>query len=294
MYFFRFIILVLFTNSLLFSLETQEEKNIPAIVSISWLKKELSNPNLVIIDVREAKKFKQGHIKNSINLPTFEYLFDKSDTLLLPKLSFLKKTFSEAGIDDDSIVVVYGNNQPIWAARFYWISKVLGHQKVALLKTGYGKEIETKLPISTKIYKPKKTNFIPIVDNTILKTKLDVILALNKDTIIDGRPPEFYNGLKSHAKRFGHIPSALNYPGSENYLEVNGSTKVKHIDKLKKLYEKLPKDKPIILYCEDGADAALNFLVLQQLGYKTSVYDGSWLEWGNDLHLPIEVKSVRK
>jgi thiosulfate/3-mercaptopyruvate sulfurtransferase len=106
--------------------------------------------------------------------------------------------------------------------------------------------------------------------------------------IIDGRPYSFYIGEKSHAKRYGHIPTALNYPGSANYVMTKDGSAMKTFDKLKKLYKDLPKQKEIILYCEDGADAALNFLVLQQLGYKVSVYDGSWLEWGNNEKLPIE------
>ena len=54
------------------------------------------------------------------------------------------------------------------------------------------------------------------------------------------------------------------------------------------IYKDLDHKKHIILYCEDGADAAMNFLVLKKLGYNASVYDGSWLEWGNDKNLPIE------
>jgi thiosulfate/3-mercaptopyruvate sulfurtransferase len=262
-----------------------QEDSMPPVISLKWMQKHIDNPNLVLIDVRTTEEFKHGHLKNAINLPTFKYLFDEDYNI--PRLTFLKNTFSNAGIDNNSLVVVYGNNELIWAARFYWICKVLGHEKVGLLEIGYTDTLKKVLLVTTKIYKPKKTNFIPTVNNKILKTKLDVLLALNKEIIIDGRGEDFYNGLKSHAKRFGHIPTAINSPGSLNYIKTKTSSKMKTFSQLRELYKDLPKDKKIILYCEDGADAALNFLVLQQLGYNTAVYDGSWLEWGNDFKLPI-------
>ncbi|NPA73808.1 MAG: hypothetical protein GXO12_03780, partial [Epsilonproteobacteria bacterium] len=185
---------------------------IPAIVSVEWLKSHWNNPHLVIIDVRKESDYKKGHIKHAVNLPTFKYLFDKN--YFIPKLSFLKDTFSKAGIDDKSLVVVYGNDEPIWAARFYWISKVLGHEKVGLLKVSYGNWKKGEIPVSKDIYVPKKSNFVPTVNNSIIQSKFSVLMSLGKKIIIDGRGRDFYMGLKSHAKRYGHIPTALNYPGS--------------------------------------------------------------------------------
>ncbi len=272
--------------SLFFSLTIiANDKVMPSIVSVKWLKSHIDDPRLVIIDVRKKSTFVKGHIRHAVNLPVFKYLFDKN--LYLPKLSFLKKVFSDAGIDDKSLVVVYGNDEPIWAARFYWISKVLGHDKVGLLKVSYGNWKKGELPTSKSIYTPMKTNFIPMVDNSILQTKLSVYMSLGKKIIIDGRGKEFFEGIKSHAKRFGHIPTAVNYPGSLCYDKNDSGSVIKNLKELEKLYKDLPKNKDIILYCEDGADAAMNFLVLQKLGYKVSVYDGSWLEWGNDTSLPI-------
>ncbi len=259
---------------------------VPSIVPITWLQAHYNDKNLVIIDVRKESAFKKLHLKDAVNMPTFKDLFDTLNQYKLPSLNQLREEFSNAGIDESSEVVVYGNNELIWAARLYWISQVLGHNDVGLLTVGFGNWKKGTLPVSTKIYHPKKTNFIPQVDNTKLETKLSTYMAIDKDIILDGRPSEYYKGFKSHAKRYGHIPSALNYPGSQNY-DLNGSG-IKSIKQLKKLYAKLPKDRKIILYCEDGADAALNYLVLQELGYKASVYDGSWLEWGNDFHLPVE------
>ncbi len=63
---------------------------------------------------------------------------------------------------------------------------------------------------------------------------------------------------------------------------------MKEWSELKNIYKDIPKDKDIILYCDGGAEAALNYIVLQELGFKASVYDGSWLEWGNDPSVPIE------
>lgn len=269
-----------------FGVVVHADTKMPNIVSVAWLKAHYSDKNLVIVDVRKEDVFKKQHLKHAVNMPTFKDLFDTSNQYKLPSLDKLKEEFSKAGIDDNSEVLVYGNNELIWAARLYWISQVLGHDDVGLLAVGFGNWKKGTLLTSTKIYHPKRTDFIPRVDNTKLETKLSTYMAIDKDVIIDGRPAEFYKGLKSHAKRYGHIPSALNYPGSQNY-NLNGSG-MKNIKKLEKIYAKLPKDKKIILYCEDGADAALNYLILQKLGYKASVYDGSWLEWGNDSHLPME------
>jgi thiosulfate/3-mercaptopyruvate sulfurtransferase len=62
---------------------------------------------------------------------------------------------------------------------------------------------------------------------------------------------------------------------------------MKEFDELAKIYKNIPKDKEIILYCQGGAESALNYIVLKELGYKASIYDGSWKEWGNDANVPI-------
>jgi len=270
------------------SLVYAQTSKIPVIVPVKWLSVNYNNPKLVIIDVRKSKVFKKGHLKHAVNMPVFKDLFDTKNHYVLPKLDFLKELFSNAGIDKDSLIVVYGNDEPIWGARFYWISEVLGHDKVGLLKVGYGNWKKGTLPITTAIYKPKRKDFIPRVDNSKIQTELSTLMAIGKDTIIDGRPLPYYNGKKSHAKRFGHIPKSINSPGSNNYIITSSGSSIKSFKELKQVYKNLPKNKKVILYCEDGADAALNFLVLQKLGYKASVYDGSWLEWGNNENLPIE------
>jgi len=288
MIFLRLFILFSLLSFSLLGAELHNKNSMPSIVSIKWLQSHYKNPNLVIIDVRKSDIFAQGHLKHAVNMPVFRDLFDLKNNYKMPKLNFLKQLFSRAGIDKDSLIVVYGNDQLIWAARFYWLSQVLGHKEVGLLKRGYGGWKKGELPVTTAIYTPKLKDFIPRVDNTKIETKLDVLVSIGKKVIIDGRGVKFYDGEKSHAKRFGHIPTALNYPGSQNYhTRKDGRSVMKDISQLKKIYKNLPKDKKIILYCEDGADAALNFLVLQTLGYKASVYDGSWLEWGNDDNLPI-------
>jgi len=268
-------------SSILFASE-----NIPSIVTVEWLKTHYNDPNLVIVDVRDEKEYKKGHLKRAVNMPVFRDLFDKN--LMLPKLDYLANVFSKAGINSDSMILAYGDDQIIWAARLFWVSEVLGHKNVGLLKVGYGNWKDGELPISTKDYKPEPKKFVPSVDNNILETQLSTYISINKNIIIDGRPPEFYKGIKSHAKRYGHIPTALNYPGSRNYKQTKTGSSIKSLDELKSQYKNLPKDKKIILYCEDGADAALNFVVLKELGYKASVYEGSWLEWGNNPSLPIE------
>ena len=132
-----------------------------------------------------------------------------------------------------------------------------------------------------------KKEFIPRVDNTQIETKLSTLLALGKKTIIDGRSKEHYEGKDSIAKRYGHIPTAQNYACTNNFQVSKNGNHMKDFDELAGLYKDLPKEKEIILYCQGGAQSALNYIVLKKLGFKTSIYDGSWKEWGNDKNVPI-------
>jgi len=262
------------------------EKVLPTIVPIDWIKTNLDNPNLVIVDLREKNEYLKGHLKGSVNMPGLQSLFAK-DNWMMPKLDFLKELFSNAGIDKNSMVVAYDNGDFFWAARLYWILEVLGHNNVGLLKYAYGKHLEDNLPISTEITVVKRKEFIPRVDNDQIETKLSTLLSIGKKTIIDGRAKTHYEGKDSIAQRYGHIPTAQNYACTNNFQVSKDGNYMKGFDELEKIYKDLPKDKEIILYCQGGAESALNYIVLKKLGFKSSVYDGSWKEWGNDTNVPI-------
>ena len=286
MKYFKFVLsLILFTNILFAENNNKEKEKIPAVVTIDWIKNNFDNKNLVIVDLRTKDEYEMSHIKNAVNIPGLQSLFD--DKFFMPKLDYLKNIFSEAGIDNKSLVVAYDNGEFIWAARFYWILETLGHTNVAIFKHGYSPWIETQLPMSDKTYKPSRKEFVPRIDNEKIETKLSTYIALGKKTIIDGRKRSHYEGKESLAKRFGHIPTAKSYQCTDNYQVTAKGNEMKDFEELKSLYKDISKDKEIILYCDGGAEAALNYIVLQELGFKVSVYDGSWIEWGNDSVVPI-------
>ncbi len=280
---------ILFSN-FLFSSSNNNEKIVPAVVPISWLKENLNNPKLVLIDLREEEEFQKEHIKNAINISGLKSLFDKN--FVMPKLSFLKELFSNAGIDNESLVVAYDNGDFIWAARLYWILEILGHKNVGILKVSYGKLLKNQFPISSGTHKVARKEFIPRIDNEKIETKLSTLLSIGKKTIIDGRKESHYEGKESIAKRYGHIPTALNYACTQNFQVTDDGSIMKDFDELKKIYKNIPKKKDIILYCDGGAEAALNYIVLKELGYNAAVYDGSWIEWGNDNAVPIDNPSL--
>jgi len=286
---FKFFSLPLFIGFLFFSFSSfleasQNERSVPAIVDVVWLKQHQKNQKLLLLDLREKKDFDAGHIQGAVNIH-FMQLF--GDGFFMPELDVLRKLFSEAGIDSAMHVVAYDDGSFIWSARLYWILETLGHRDVSILNVGYANWDKNALTISKAPSQPRKREFIPRVDNTKLQTKLGTLVSIGKKTIIDGRKHTHYNGKESQAKRYGHIPTAQNFPCTQNYEVTKSGNKMRDLQELKELYKELPIEKDVILYCDGGAEAALNYIVLQELGYKAAVYDGSWLEWGNDEAVPI-------
>ena len=287
----RQLILLVFILSSCPVLASPSVKEIPDVVPVDWVKQHLTDNRLVILDIREYEAYAQGHVEGAVNIPGLANLFDQ-ETWQLPKLDQLQALFSNAGIGRDSLVVAYDNGDFFWAARAYWILEVLGHRNVGILKYAYGRYLENNLPISTKDSIVEPGSFVPQVDNEQIQTKLSTLLAIGEKTIIDGRAQDHYLGKASIAKRFGHIPTAQNFACTNNFQVTDEGARMKDFDDLAGIYEDLPKDKEIILYCQGGAESALNYIVLNKLGYSASVYDGSWKEWGNDPVVPIENPSA--
>jgi thiosulfate/3-mercaptopyruvate sulfurtransferase len=278
---------ILFLSFMIFSFSIANSEKFPLVVSVDWLKQHLNDKDVVVIDVRKEEVYKKGHIKGAVNMPVMKDFFTPK-TLRIPKLSFLKELFSNAGIDANTKVIVYDNGQFCWAARAVWILKVLGHQNASLLEYGWGNYIKEHLPISIKTPKRERKEFIPRLNDELIATKLDVLIAIKKGLpILDGRTKEMYEGKTSIAKRYGHIPTAKLFAGAFNYKITEKGNRLKSFDELEDIYKGLPKNKKIIIYCQDGADAALDDLIMRKFGYNTYIYEGGWIEWANDPNLPI-------
>lgn len=281
----KLILISLFISSSLFGVDTIK-KEMPTIVPTSWLNEHIDDPRVVVVDVRSKIVFRHGHIKDSVNLPVMEKFF--KDDFFMPDIEFLRKTFSKAGIDQDSLVVVYDGGVFVWASRLYWVLEVLGHKNVGILEVGYPNWKDAKLPTQILVTPAPRKEFIPRIDSTKVATKLSTLVSIGKKSIIDGRLKNHYDGRESLSKRFGHIPTAENYRCTNNFEASNIGNKIKDLKVLSKMYKGVPKDKDVIVYCDGGPEAALNYVIMQELGYKVAVYDGSWFEWGNDDNLPID------
>ena len=140
-------------------------------------------------------------------------------------------------------------------------------------------------------YKFKKGNFISRLSKEWLVTKNEVLESINrkKSLTLDARHRDRFNGkVKEPRKdlRSGHIPGSKNIFWG-NLINCKGTLVSKK--KINNLFNKFHiKDKKIITSCGSGITACiLSLSLLHRLKIQTSVYDGSWTEWGQNKKLPI-------
>jgi thiosulfate/3-mercaptopyruvate sulfurtransferase len=253
---------------------------------------------VVIIDARNGKNargnYEAEHLEGALFVDLDTQLADvKPDASNggrhpLPTLKQFSDTLTSLGITPQSHVVVYDDkNGSNAAARFWWMLKSVGHQKIQVLDGGLNAAVAAGFPVSSKTEISLKTAPYPCEKWSWPVTDIsEVDKASSNDQylIIDVRDAERFNGEKEPIDLIaGHIPGAVNVPFSTN-LDDHGfflsPAVLKH--KYLNLFANRDPDK-IIVHCGSGVTACHTILAIAAAGLDVpTLYVGSWSEWSRN------------
>lgn len=269
------------------------------LVTTDWLAANLDNPDVRVIEVSvNPGVFEQGHIPGAVNFRWHTDLVDTVRRDLVAKEKF-EQLLSNAGIDQNTRVVLYGDHNNWFAAWGAWVFEQFGHQQVSLLDGGRKKWELERRPVTSIPASYRRTSYTVQAQRPELRARLgDVLAAVEGQAeadLIDIRSADEYSGrviapqgVQELAVRAGHIPGAVNVPWHKAVNESDGT--FLPADQLRALYAEAGVDgsRPIITYCRIGERSSHTWFLLKNiLGYEVRNYDGSWTEYGNAVGVPI-------
>ena len=268
------------------------------IVDAGWLEQHIDDPDTVLLEVRyhPHRYYTVGHIPGAVQVQRFKDLGDNSGLPLmhLPSRAAFQASLREWGVDDDSTVVLYDDSRTALASRLYYLLELYGFdmEQVKMLEGGTvewtvfnslsqeAPEVEPGDVTLDSRDESLVVEWTDVYDDVVSRRDEDIVL-------LDARPEDHYSGeTVAGAPRSGHIPGAVNIVSLDG---TDGQTQTWHdLQDLEALYDDLPRDKTVYVYCHDGFRMTLAFMQLKALGFEdVRLYDGGWSHWGRALSLPV-------
>lgn len=256
---------------------------------------QLGKNDFILFDASAGSKdrYDEQHLAGAFYLDLNTDLADIKDFAIggrhpLPTLEHFAQLLGKYGVKKDTHVIVYDDkNGANAAARFWWMLRSIGHEKVQVLNGGYIAAKKAGIPITTEV-----PSAIPVDAEQINTWQLpmadleEVAIASNnmQQAIIDVRDANRYAGLTEPIDLIaGHIPNAINIPFTEN-LDANGAFLAPEM--LKEKYSKALADyktENVIVHCGSGVTACHTLLAIDYAGLALpKLYVGSWSEWSRN------------
>ena len=206
------------------------------------------------------------------------------------------------GVTADDHLVLYGDEDNVFAFYAYWLLRYYRHPRVSLLDGGRRAWLATGQCLSAEPpVRPERTYTSPGPDEGIRLTR-DVLLeryvgAPPGTAVVDcRRPGEFAGRTDSvtglpllHSRLTGHVPGAVNVSCTEL---VDDDGRLPAPQELRRAFAErgVEPERDVVVYCDVGGRGALGWFVLHEvLGYpRVRSYDGGWAEYGSLVGAPVQ------
>jgi thiosulfate/3-mercaptopyruvate sulfurtransferase len=271
------------------------------LVDTQWVNDHLNDLKVKIVEVdyNPTTSYLLGHIPGAVLFDWKRELIDSTKREIISK-EILEDLLQRAGVNNDTILVVYGDFKNWFATFAFWILKYYGFQDIRLLNGSRKKWLDEDRPYILDNPSYPRGNYKASDPDKSIRAFMRYIqeaIESQSKILIDVRGKDEFDGITLAPSEYsseygqigGHIPGAINVPWN---LMVNEDGTFKPAEYLKNLYESMniTPEKEVITYCGIGERASYTWFVLKYLlGYpNVKSYDGSWLEWGNTIGNPIE------
>ncbi len=239
----------------------------------------------VLVDVQEADAFEMQHIKGAVNVPLSSIVVNDPVKNMMGTEDIVIDALENAGISNDSSIIIYDDINNMDAARLWFTLKYYGHDNAQVIGGGLKQLIANGAETETGKVMATKGNFeiTEVNDDMIIELK-DIRKLQNEPQenikLIDVRSQEEYDA--------GTIPTSIHF----NYVNNNYvDGEYKKFEDIQILYidNGMTPDDELIMYCKTSIRAAQTYLALYNAGYRNlKLYDGAWLEYCSYSFLPVQ------
>jgi thiosulfate/3-mercaptopyruvate sulfurtransferase len=205
----------------------------------------------------------------------------------LPEADVFGDAMRAAGVSAGRPVVVYDAGSSTSAARAWWLLRYFGHERVFVLDGGFGGWLAAGHAIERGAVAVEAGDFVPRPGGMPLLDASGAARVADAGVLLDARAAARFRGEQEPVDPVaGHIPGAVNVPGTE-LLRLEGG--LLGVEGLRARFEEagVRDGAPVGAYCGSGVTAALEVLALSVAGFDAALYVGSWSDWIRDPSRPV-------
>lgn len=277
--------------------------NLQTLIGANDLSALMRERDVLVVDCRSdladpargARDYAQGHIPGAVYADLNRDLSDLSKQGLgrhpLPDAQAFSAVLGRWGWTPDTPVVAYDEASGAYAARLWWLLRLIGAGDVAVLDGGLNAWKAAGLPLDAEIPVRTPTQVAAEFDSgkSLGTPQLQQMLQNPQYLLLDARAAARFRGeVEPIDPVAGHVPGAHNRPFSEN-LGADGRFKPAEILRAElQMQLGTHASGDVIHMCGSGVTACHNLLAMEHAGLPGGrVYAPSWSGWITDSARPV-------